>query len=182
MLREHLPVISPEKHLAYAVGYMDLSLYAEAAAELAQLTPEILATAPALNLCMELAMAKSQWNEVLSFAEALVSLDAKKERAWVAWAYALRELKRTPEAQEILLAGRRMIARPTILVDYNLACYACLLGELDDARALLAEVFARDKSWREMAKEDADLAALFPPKSKSAKPPKTKKPRPADGA
>jgi hypothetical protein len=67
------------------------------------------------------------------------------------------------------------------LVDYNLACYACLLGELDDARALLTEVFARDKSWREMAKEDADLAALFPQKPKGEKGPK-QKPRPADGA
>lgn len=174
-------MISPEKHLAYAVGFMDLGLHVEAAAELAQLPPEIRATPPALGLLMELAMAESKWNEVLPLAEALVGFDAKNERPWIAWAYALRELDRTAEAQEILLAGRRMISRPSVLVDYNLACYACLLGELDDARALLTEVFTRDKSWRDMAREDPDLAALFPQKPKGEKDPK-QKPRPSDGA
>jgi predicted Zn-dependent protease len=173
-----LPVISPEKHLAYAVGYLDLGLHAEARAELAALPREVLGTPAALALNMEISMAESKWDEVLALAEALVGNDAKQERPWVAWAYALRELDRTQEAQEILLAGRRMIARPSVLVDYNLACYACLLGELEEARALLTEVFARDKSWREMAKEDPDLAALFPQKPK----PEKQKPRPADGA
>jgi predicted Zn-dependent protease len=171
-------VISPQKHLAYAVGYLDLGLTAEARAELAALPPETLDIPPALALRLELAMAESKWDDVLALAEALVGHDAKQERPWIAWAYALRELDRTAEAQEILLAGRRMIARPTVLVDYNLACYACLLGEFDDARALLADVFARDKTWRDMAKEDPDLAALFPQKPKGEK----QKPRPSDGA
>lgn len=177
--RDVPPVISPEKHLSYAVGYLDLGLVAEARAEIEQLPHDALDAPETLGLRLEIAMADSSWSEVLPLAEQLVGHDAKQERPWVAWAYALRELDRTPEAQEILLAGRRMITRPTVLVDYNLACYACLLGELDDARALLADVIARDKSWREMAKDDPDLAVLFP---KSGKPAKKKKPRPSDEA
>lgn len=155
-----LPVISPEKHLAYAIGYLDLGLLAEAQAELAGLSPEFLATVPALTLRMEIAMAQSAWDEVVALAPELIGHDSVLERPWVAWAYALRELERIGEAQETLLAGSRLIARPSLLVHYNLACYACLLGDLDEARRLLAAIYARDKSWREAARDDPDLAAL----------------------
>jgi hypothetical protein len=154
-------VIAPETHLAYAAGYLELGLRAEARAELSDLTPAQLSTPPALALRLEIAMADSAWDEVFELAPALVAHDATDERPWVAWAFALREKERVAEAQETLLAGARMIAKPTLVVDYNLACYACLLGEFDEARRLLASVIARDKSWRDVAREDPDLAALF---------------------
>jgi predicted Zn-dependent protease len=153
-------VISPEKRLAYAVGYLSLDLHAEARAELVDLPPEFLATPPALQLRVEIAMAGNAWAEVVDLAPALVAADNTAERPWIAWAYALRELQRIPEAQEILLTGRRLVADPGPIVDYNLACYACLLGELDEARALLASVCARDPAWQEIALADSDLAAL----------------------
>jgi len=153
-------VISPEKHLAYALGYLELGLPAEARAELAGLSPEFLATVPALAARIEIAMAQSAWDEVIALAPELIGHDSTLERPWVAWAYALRELGRVGEAQETLLAGSRLIAKPSLLVHYNLACYACLLGELDEARRLLAAIYARDKSWRETARADPDLAAL----------------------
>ncbi len=158
-------MIAPEKHLAYALGFLQLGLHAEAHAELAALPPEVATTSPALMLRLELAMAEEEWERVVAIAPELVGLDATEERPWVAWAYALRELKRINEAQETLLAGARMIDEPSPLVDYNLACYACLLGELEEAKQLLAHVISRDKSWREVAREDPDLAALFPRKA-----------------
>lgn len=154
-------MIAPEKHLAYALGFLQLGLHAEAHEELAALPPEVAATAPALTLRLELAMAEEEWERVVALAPELVALDSSEERPWVAWAYALRELQRINEAQETLLAGARMIDEPSVLVDYNLACYACLLGELEEAKQLLAHVIKRDKSWRDVAREDPDLAALF---------------------
>ncbi len=154
-------MIAPETHLAYAAGYLALDLHAEARAELAALSPEFHARPDVLLLRLELAMAESAWDEVIALAPELVAHDATEERPWVAWAYALRERERIGEAQETLLAGSRLIKRPGVLVDYNLACYACLLGELDEARRLLDAVIARDKSWREAARADPDLAPLF---------------------
>ncbi len=153
-------VISPETHLAYAAGYLALNLLAEARAEISALPPEVLALPAALLLRVELAMTDSRWDEVIALAPELVGHDATEERPWIAWAYALRELQRISEAQETLMAGARLIDKPSVLVDYNLACYACLLGELDDARRLLVGVYMRDKSWREAARTDPDLAAL----------------------
>lgn len=153
-------MIAPEKHLAYAAGYFELELYAEARAEIALMPEEFQTLAPARVLLMEVAMAESKWDEVIALAPELVGHDATEERPWVAWAYALREKQLIAEAQETLLAGARMIDKPTALVAYNLACYACLLGELAEARRLLAAAVAQDKSWRAIAKDDPDLAAL----------------------
>lgn len=154
-------VIAPETHLAYAAGYLALDLRSEARAEIHELPTEFLARPATLQFRLELAMAESVWEEVVALAPDLVSHDASTERPWVAWAYALRELGRIGEAQETLLAGARLIQEPSLVVDYNLACYACLLGELDEARRLLASVVTRDESWREAAHTDPDLADLF---------------------
>lgn len=153
-------MIAPEKHLAYATGYFELELYAEARAEIALMPEELQTLAPARLLLLEVAMAESKWDEVIALAPELVGHDATEERPWVAWAYALREKERIAEAQETLLAGERMIAKPSGLVFYNLACYSCLLGELAEARRMLAAAIAQDKSWRAAAKDDPDLAPL----------------------
>lgn len=158
-------VISPETHLSYALGYLQLELVAEAREELSALSEEFLAAPAALSVRMEVAMADNAWDEVIALAPELVGHDASRERPWVAWAYALRERERVAEARETLTAGTRLIEDASPLVDYNLACYACLLGDLKEARRLLRAVFARDKSWRGVAREDADLAPLFMPKS-----------------
>lgn len=154
-------MIPPEKHLSYALGYLQLGLVSAAREELSAPPPEFLATPPALAVRIEIAMADETWDEVIALAPELIGHDATQERPWIAWAYALRERERITEAQETLLAGARLIRAPSPLVAYNLACYACLLGELPEARSLLAEVVARDKSWRDIARDDPDLAPLF---------------------
>jgi hypothetical protein len=159
-------VIPPEKHLAYALGYLQLELADEAREELSALAPEFLATPAALLVRLEIAMAEESWDEVIAIAPDLIGHDAAQERPWVAWAYALRERERIAEAQETLLAGHRLIKDPSPLVTYNLACYACLLGDIPEAGRLLALVFNRDKSWREIARDDPDLAPIFAPKKK----------------
>lgn len=154
-------MIPPEKHLSYALGYLQLGLTAEAREELSALAPEFLAAPPALSVRLEVAMAEETWDEVIALAPELIGHDAAQERPWIAWAYALRERERIHEAQETLLAGARLIREPSPLVAYNLACYACLLGDLLEAKRLLANVVTQDKSWRDVARDDPDLAPLF---------------------
>jgi predicted Zn-dependent protease len=154
-------VIAAEKHIAYALGYLQLGLLVAAREELAALTPEARVSAPALATRLEIAMAEETWAEVVALAPDVVRANSAEERPWICWAYALRELQRVEEAQRTLLAGARLIKKPSTLVPYNLACYACLLGELPEARRLLDAVIAREKHWAEEARHDPDLAALF---------------------
>ena len=64
------------------------------------------------------------------------------------------------EAREVLLQGAAVIEGASVLVDYNLACYDCLLGDREDARRRLARVFKREPGWREQAKDDPDLTEM----------------------
>lgn len=151
------------KHLEYALGYLDLGLVAEARREISAIPTVESKTAPALAVRLEVAMAGEKWVEVIRVASRLVVFESQAERPWIAWAYALREHRRIAKARDVLLRGSAIIASPTVLVDYNLACYFCLLGDLAEARRRLDLVLAREPAWKVDADKDPDLAALRQP-------------------
>ncbi|MFA6962893.1 MAG: hypothetical protein WC205_19215 [Opitutaceae bacterium] len=153
-------MISTRKHLDYALGYLGLNLLAEARAELALIKPADQTTTEVLAVHIELAMAKSSWTRIISLAAKVTSAEPTLERPWIAWAYALREKQRIIEAREVLLRGERNITEPSALVDYNLACYHCLLGELPEARRRLKRACASEPEWKTEAATDPDLTAL----------------------
>jgi tetratricopeptide (TPR) repeat protein len=153
-------VIPAEKRIRYALGYIELGILDAAREELDAIAPDE-AGAPGIpGARIELAMAAGEWNGVVSLASRVVETDPAGERPWIAWAYALRELQLIRQALEVLLRGELHISAPTVLVDYNLACYLALLGDLKKARRRLDRVFAREPDWRAEAAEDPDLAAL----------------------
>ena len=47
------------------------------------------------------------------------------------------------------------------LVQYNMACYACQLGEIDEARAFLARAIELGDADKLMALDDPELSPLF---------------------
>ena len=150
-------MIAPRKRLAYALGYIELGLIREARGELARLTAEERETPEAMAVLVELAMAEDDWRQVIRLAPRVAKVAPAVERPWIAWAYALREIGEIEEAREVLLGGAELIENPSVLVDYNLACYDCLLGDRGEARRRLERVFKRDPAWRAQAAEDPDL-------------------------
>jgi tetratricopeptide (TPR) repeat protein len=153
-------VIPTRKHLDYALGYIELGLFAEAREELSRITAADRKLPPVLGVLLELAMSEEAWTAVVKLAPQVADVDPSNERPWIAWAYALRERGNISEARDVLLRGAAAISEPSVLVDYNLACYFCLLGDLKEARRRLDSVFARDPHWKTDARQDPDLAAL----------------------
>lgn len=153
-------MIAVRKHLDYALGYMELNLFADARAELALIPEAERETPDVLGVHLELAMATSAWTRVLALAPRITAVAPALERPWIAWAYALREKQRIVAARDVLLRGERAITEPSALVDYNLACYYCLLGDLSEARRRLKRACDREPDWKTEAATDPDLAAL----------------------
>lgn len=153
-------MISTRKHLDYALGYIGLNLLAEARDELALIKAADRETPEVLGVRVELAMARQTWTRVIALASRVTVAAPSFERPWIAWAYALREKQRIAEAREILLRAERTIPDPSPLVDYNLACYFCLLGDLPEARRRLKRACTREPDWKTEAASDPDLAAL----------------------
>jgi hypothetical protein len=46
-------------------------------------------------------------------------------------------------------------------IKYNLACYLCQTGEIQNAKNYLKKAFEIDSTWRIAALEDADLQPLW---------------------
>ena len=46
------------------------------------------------------------------------------------------------------------------LVRYNLTCYWCVMGRVEEARAMLETACKKDESLRELAETDEDLVGL----------------------
>jgi Tfp pilus assembly protein PilF len=86
--------------------------------------------------------------------------------AWIQRSFALHETHCTQEAWEKLLPAATLFPQLGT-VAYNLACYACQLGQLDTARRWLRRsmLIIQDKSerrrWAAAAQQDGDLQPLW---------------------
>lgn len=67
---------------------------------------------------------------------------------------------RTCEAVELLRGRADLFEGPHSVLRYNLACYECLEGNLEEARSLLMEHLRRHPGHREQALADPDLEAI----------------------
>ena len=84
----------------------------------------------------------TDWETCLHIAKAMVKLDSQRFTGWINRSFALHELKRTQEACDQLHEGLYRF-RDESLIWYNLACYACVLG--DKARA--RKSWTRPLNW-----------------------------------
>ena len=153
-------MISTATRVQYASGYIGLGLLEQAHAELAAIPdaeselPEVLAANA------ELAMAAKRWTDVVRFAHRLTEVEPGDVQGWVWWAYALREMQQIREARSVLLQIDATHGDDHAIVPYNLACYYCLLGELDTARRYFSKACKMDPHFKESLATDPDLAGL----------------------
>ncbi|MEY4384721.1 MAG: hypothetical protein RLY20_4 [Verrucomicrobiota bacterium] len=149
--------------LRAAEGWFELGNPREAEAELAKLSAEARLHPAALELRWQMQAQRKQWNECVELARVLTRQAPAEPMGWIHLSYALHELKRTQEAWDSLLAVVEDFPKePTMR--YNLACYACQLGDLPEARRWLKKTFAlgRKPETKAMALQDPDLQPLWP--------------------
>ena len=152
----------PDKHLVNAaLGWLDLHAPEEARAELQQVTPATAACPEVLEVWWRIHAAEQHWDEALRVAELELIAAPERMSGWVDRSYSLHELCRTQEAREALLPAVKKFPEAS-LIPYNLACYACQLGNPTEAHQWLRKAIARGErdEIKELALNDPDLAAL----------------------
>jgi len=148
-----------------AEGWLGLDNHVEAAEELAQITPAMRSHPDVLSLRCEICASAKRWEECVEIAEAILKIAPKNSLAWIRRSFALHELKRTQEALEKLLPAVDHFPK-VIVIPYNVACYECVLGNLDAAKRWLSEAFNLAHKqrcfmeWRSQSLEDPDLEPL----------------------
>ena len=158
------PLEPPNGHyLSAAVGWLELGNLAEAKAELAQVSTGQRNHPDVLEVRWLICAEQKQWEEGLEVARELVQQAPGRASGWLHQAYALRRVTdgSVQKAWDALLPAAEKFSEEPV-VPYNLACYACQMGQLDAARVWLekAAVIGGKESIKQMALNDLDLEPL----------------------
>ncbi len=156
-----------ERRLQPALGYLELGMFEEANEELEELPPELRAADEVLGLRIEILQKLAKWESARVLAESLAKRSPGNPGWWLSWSYALRREQSVLAAQTVLRKASEI--HPDIaLIAYNLACYACVLGDLAEARTLLKIAFGMDMTFKRIALDDTDLEPLWTTLGKSS--------------
>jgi predicted Zn-dependent protease len=149
-----------QRTLVAAQGYCELQMYDEALEELASLPPEVHGEAVVVEMHLVTLMQAKRWEAALEYGRKMCELRPEAGAGFIHLAFCLHELGLTGQAKAWLMSGPPSIRKEANYF-YNLACYECVLGNVDEARQLLAQSIALDPKYREFSKTDVDLRALY---------------------
>jgi tetratricopeptide (TPR) repeat protein len=149
-------------HLSAAIGWLELGNWHEANEELEKITPDLRAHADVLEIRSEIYAKAKKWEQCVDLGNALVKAVPNRPSAWLQRSFALHELKRTQEAADLLVPAAVLFPKEW-RIRYNLACYACQLGNKKEAWKWLEFAFdlSGAKQVKLMALNDPDLETLW---------------------
>ncbi|HCY57744.1 MAG TPA: hypothetical protein DHU78_02675 [Opitutae bacterium] len=148
--------LSPQVHLDRARGYFELEMFQEVEIELRAIDDQSPWSKQKREMLIFLHQERMQWELMQGFAKSLRLEFPDEEGWWVSEAYATRRAENLDKARKVLLEGLT-IHYESAIIRYNLACYACLLGNLGKSLDLLKEAGQRDEKYKTLALEDEDL-------------------------
>lgn len=145
-----------------AIGWLELGDAASAEEEIQSLPAAIGEHPLVLEVKWRICAEQRRWEEAARLGNVLVKVAAYLESGWVHRSYALHELGRTREAKQRLEPAIKKFPDSGI-IRYNLACYACRLGEMAEALSRVSEAahLLGGKRLLHMAQADEDLKPLF---------------------
>ena len=148
-------------HLMAAQGWLELGDHEEAFEELELIDAPLRGHPDVLEVRWGIYAKVENWNACLEIGRAMVKLDPRRFSGWVNRSFALHELKRTNEAAEQLHTGLFRFRKES-LIWYNLACYACVMGEKERAHRLLGKAIELGGDRvKQQALSDPDLAGVW---------------------
>ena len=148
-------------HLIAADGWLGLGNWQEALLEIERIIPELRLHPDVQEVRWQIQATAKNWEEAICVAREITQRTPELPFGWIHLAYSLHELRRTQEAYGTLKPISERFPEEW-LMGYNMACYACQLGNQDEARQWLELAYKRgDKSEiRKMARLDPDLEPL----------------------
>jgi tetratricopeptide (TPR) repeat protein len=143
-----------------ATGFVELQMFDDANEELEKIdafnraAPEVLAVRLAIYHGLR------KWELMQQIAKRLHEFQPDNVEWTISLAYATRRADSIEAAKELLLnAEPKFPNEPAI--KYNLACYCCQTGDIQNAKNYLKKAFEGDPNCRMTALEDEDLKPLW---------------------
>jgi hypothetical protein len=146
-----------------AEGWLELGDLVEATKELDGISSVLRAHPDVLAVRYKIYAKMENWSMCEQIARALTQLAPEHPSGWISLSQCFHFQGRTREAYESLIAVVQNFAGLAVM-QYDLACYACRLGNLEEARMWLDEAF-KDKeqalALKAHAKVDPDLKEMW---------------------
>ena len=114
----------------------------------------------ALALRIAIYRGLEKWELMQEIAKRLADFQPDDIQWTISFAYATRRADSIPAAKEVLLNAESKFPKEAA-IKYNLACYFCQTGEIQNAKNYLKKAFEIDLNWRMAALEDEDLKLLW---------------------
>lgn len=149
------------KALSYSNGYRELGMHDWAFKEIQNLPEELKTAIPALQMQLAISMDAKRWNKALPFAKKLHDVNPEASENHVNLAFVMRRARSMKSAREVLEKAARKFPGVAI-IHYNLACYACLNRNIEEAKSFLNLAFELDNTYLKISLEDEDLSELRP--------------------
>jgi tetratricopeptide (TPR) repeat protein len=156
------PLPPPDSfHLSAAEGWLELGDIQEANEELERITPPMSTHPLVLEMRWKVYSKWKKWELAAEIARVLTEVLPDSSWGYIHYAYSLHELKRSKEAWGVLIPVVDKFS--DFIIRYNLACYACQLGNLEDSMLWLEKAveLSDRKEIRLMALADPDLEPLW---------------------
>jgi len=156
-----MPLESPDQqHWQAAIGYVELGMFEDANDQLEKIDPFNRAAPEVLAVRLAIDRGLGKWELMQQIAKRLKEFELDKVQWTISLAYATRRAYSIDTAMEILLNAAAKFPKEAA-IPYNLACYCCQLGEIENAKRYLRQAFEIDPNWRKAALEDRDLKPLW---------------------
>lgn len=164
------PMQPPDSHFASAAeGWLELGDPEAALGELERISTDHQEHPRALELLWAVCAALERWESARDAASALVETAPAIDSGWIHRAYATRRMPggSLESAWQVLYPAAKLFPEQP-LIPYNLACYACQMGRLAEAKTWLERAFRiptdkrRVDTLKKMALGDEDLEPLHP--------------------
>jgi tetratricopeptide (TPR) repeat protein len=156
-----VPLEQPDRqHCQAAAGYVELGMFLEANTELDNIDPFNRAAPEVLALRMAIYRGLEKWELMQEIAKRLVDFQPDHVQWTISFAYATRRANSIQAAKKVLLNAEPNFPKEAV-IKYNLACYFCQTGDIQNAKKYLEKAFEIDLNWRMAALEDQDLKLLW---------------------
>lgn len=143
-----------------ATGFVELQMFDDANEELEKIDPFNRAAPEVLAVRLAIYHGLKKWELMQQIAKRLHEFQPDNVEWTISLAYATRRADSIEAAKEVLLnAEPKFPNEPAIR--YNLACYFCQIGDIQNAKNYLKKAFERDPNCRMTALEDEDLKPLW---------------------
>ena len=141
------------------MGYFELGMLDDAIAELGPLAGH--ERLGVLSLWSAALRLSERWPEMLSLTRKMVDLYPAEAECWVSLADATRNSVSVQAGLELLeIAHTHFPGDGHIL--FQIGCYCCQLGRLDEARMAVRAAVSDNRVWAKIALQDRDLTPLWP--------------------